>query len=89
MVRLAIGNSAPASAALYAKHINPQWGRLLDLLDMNADYTRCVGAELFTSDGRRVLDFLSGYCVHNVGHNHPHVVTALQEELGRARATFR
>jgi ornithine--oxo-acid transaminase len=54
---------------------------LLDLLEMNVRYTRCLGTELFTADGRRVLDFLSGYCVHNIGHNHPRVRTALHEEL--------
>ncbi|MGC1452903.1 MAG: aspartate aminotransferase family protein [Candidatus Sulfotelmatobacter sp.] len=67
----------------YAKRVNPEWVRLLDLLQMNVRYERCVGAELFTADGRRILDFLSGYCVHNVGHNHPDVVSALQSELER------
>ena len=57
--------------------------RFLDLLQMNVRYERCAGAELFTDDGRRILDFLSGYCVHNVGHNHPAVVRALQSELER------
>ena len=68
---------------VYAERVNPQWVRLLDLLQMNVRYERCVGAELFTTDGRRIVDFLSGYCVHNVGHNHPDVVRALQEELAR------
>lgn len=67
----------------YAERVNPQWVRLLDLLQMNVRYERCEGAELFTSDGRRIIDFLSGYCVHNVGHNHPDVVEALQRELAR------
>ncbi len=67
----------------YAERVNPEWVRLLNLLEMNVRYERCVGAELFTSDGRRILDFLSGYCVHNIGHNHPDVVAALQHELGR------
>lgn len=67
----------------YAQRVNPEWVRLLDLLQMNVRYERCVGVELFTDDGRRVLDFLSGYCVHNVGHNHPEVVRALQNELER------
>ena len=67
----------------YARHVNPQWVRLLGLLEMNVRYEQCAGAELFTADGRRIVDFLSGYCVHNVGHNHPHVVRALQEELAR------
>jgi len=61
--------------------VNPQWVRLLDVLAMNVRYERCVGAELFTDDGRRILDFLSGYCVHNVGHNHPEVIGAIREEL--------
>jgi ornithine--oxo-acid transaminase len=65
----------------YSTYVNPQWVRLLDLLEMNVEYERCVGSELFTSDGRRILDFLSGYCVHNIGHNHPAVIAALREEL--------
>ncbi len=64
----------------YSEFVNPQWVALLDLLGMNAEYTRCVGTELFTSDGRRLLDFLSGYCVHNTGHNHPRIIQALKDE---------
>ena len=63
--------------------MNPQWVRLLDLLQMNTQYTRCEGAELTTSDGRVILDYLSGYCVHNVGHNHPAIIGQLQNELAR------
>jgi ornithine--oxo-acid transaminase len=70
-----------AVGALYSEHVNPQWVRLLDLLEMNVRYERCLGSELFTADGRRILDFLSGYCVHNVGHNHPAVIAAIREEL--------
>src|SRR5258707_2027570 len=70
--------------ARYSEHVNPQWVRLLGLLEMNVRYARCVGAELFTSDGRRILDFLSGYCVHNLGHNHPSVIAALHDELDRS-----
>ena len=73
-----------AVSTLYSEHVNPQWVRLLDLLEMNVCYKRCSGSELFTADGRRILDFLSGYCVHNVGHNHPAVIAALHEELERS-----
>ncbi len=48
---------------------------------MNVRYTRCEGVELHTADGRSILDFLSGYCVHNTGHNHPRIVAALKDEL--------
>ena len=70
---------APSSS--YSQHVNPQWVKLLNVLDLSVNYERCVGAELFTTDGRRILDFLSGYCVHNVGHNHPDVVSAVMDEL--------
>jgi ornithine--oxo-acid transaminase len=68
----------------YASHVNPQWVRLLNLLKMNVRYERCTGAELHTSDGRTILDFLSGYCVHNTGHNHPEIIAALKDELNRS-----
>jgi ornithine--oxo-acid transaminase len=73
-----------AVGTLYSEHVNPQWHRLLDLLEMNVRYERCSGSQLFTADGRRILDFLSGYCVHNVGHNHPAVIAALHEELEKS-----
>jgi len=65
----------------YQAHVNPQWVRLLDALQMNVRYRRCTGVELHAEDGRCFLDFLSGYCVHNAGHNHPAIVSALQREL--------
>src|SRR5665213_72194 len=67
----------------YSDAVNPHWTRLLKLLQMNVQYERCLGAELFTKDGRRILDFLSGYCVHNLGHNHPSVIAAIKDELDR------
>jgi len=65
----------------YADHVNPVWVKLLDTLGMNANYTRATGSELHTSDGRTILDCLSGYCVHNVGHNRPFLVAELVAEL--------
>ena len=72
-------------ALYYEEYANPQWVRLLDILGMNVRYTRCLCSELCTEDGRTIVHFYSGYCVHNVGHNHPVVVRALilKEELDR------
>ena len=56
---MAVG--ALSTRSSYAEYVNPQWVRLLDLLEMNVRYERCVGAELFSEDGDRYLDFLSGY----------------------------
>ena len=81
----AIASTKPAqpTKSAYQQYVNPQWVSLLDLLGLNVRYERCAGAELYTSDNRKILDFLSGYCVHNAGHNHPHILQALKDELDR------
>jgi ornithine--oxo-acid transaminase len=72
------------AAGAYSDFVNPQWVKLLELLEMNVTYAHCEGVELFTAKGRRILDFLSGYCVHNAGHNHPEIVAALKNELDKS-----
>ncbi len=76
--------SEVSTVEAYAAHVNPEWVRLLHLLQMDAQYVRCEGTELVTVTGRRILDYLSGYCVHNAGHNHPAIIAALHEELDRS-----
>ena len=82
--QLAASALAGSSTDAYQDFVNPQWVKLLTLLGMNVEYERCSGCELFVRDGPLVLDFLSGYCVHNVGHNHPYVVQALKDELDKS-----
>src|SRR5581483_5943849 len=79
---------SPAPGASYADHVNPQWVRLLDILQMNVRYERCAGAELHVPNGRTIVDFLSGYGVYNAGHNHPRIVAALKDELDRHGPTM-
>ena len=50
---------------------------------MNVRYRRCEGTVLLTEEGARIVDFLSGYCVHTAGHNHPAIILALKDELDR------
>jgi ornithine--oxo-acid transaminase len=76
------------STSQYQDYVNPQWVTLLNLLGMNVEYERCLGTELFAKDGRRFLDFLSGYCVHNTGHNHPDIIQALKDEMDRCGPTM-
>jgi ornithine--oxo-acid transaminase len=72
----------------YSQNVNPQWARLLSVLELSVRYEHCLGAELFTADGRRILDFLSGYCVHNAGHNHPDILSAVTDELQKCGAVM-
>ena len=50
---IAVESEMPQTVALsscrasYVGHVNPQWVRLLDLLQMNVEYEYCRGAELF------------------------------------------
>src|SRR5512145_1175746 len=41
---------------------------------------RGKGCELWDADGKRYLDFLAGVAVNNLGHCHPRVVRAIQEQ---------
>ena len=41
---------------------------------------RGQGCELWDADGKRYLDFLAGVAVNNLGHCHPAVVKAIQEQ---------
>jgi ornithine--oxo-acid transaminase len=77
-----------ATDALYSRHVNPQWVKLLSVLELSVRYERCEGVELVTGDGRLILDFISGYCVHNIGHNHPVVLSAIIDELQKRGAVM-
>jgi len=41
------------------------------------------GAYLWDKEGKKYLDFLSGIAVNALGHNHPQLVQALTEQIGR------
>lgn len=44
---------------------------------------RAQGAELWDVDNKRYLDFVGGIGVLNVGHNHPAVVEAVRQQVGK------
>jgi 4-aminobutyrate aminotransferase / (S)-3-amino-2-methylpropionate transaminase / 5-aminovalerate transaminase len=48
---------------------------------------RAKGSELWDVSGKRYLDFAGGIGVMNVGHAHPKVMKAVQEQLERATHT--
>jgi acetylornithine aminotransferase len=41
---------------------------------------RGEGSRLWDADGKEYLDFLAGVAVNNLGHCHPRVVAALQQQ---------
>lgn len=51
-------------------------GRAFDIV-----MKRGSGSWIWTTDGRKLLDFTSGVCVTNLGHSHPRVVQAAQQQI--------
>ncbi|WP_419918054.1 aspartate aminotransferase family protein [Candidatus Poriferisocius sp.] len=45
--------------------------------------TEARGCTIKSADGRLFLDFISGIAVANVGHSHPKVVQAVQDQMAR------
>jgi 4-aminobutyrate aminotransferase len=58
-------------------------GVLLQVFAARAD-----NAELWDVEGRRYIDFGSGISVLNVGHRHPKIVAAIEEQLKRLTHTM-
>ena len=46
-------------------------------------FTHGKGARLYDAQGREYLDALAGIAVNGLGHAHPRLVAALQEQVGR------
>lgn len=44
---------------------------------------KAEGVYLFGTNGKSYLDFISGISVSNVGHRHPKVIAAIQEQLNK------
>jgi acetylornithine/N-succinyldiaminopimelate aminotransferase len=55
-------------------HLLPVFARV------DLGFERGEGAWLISTDGERYLDFTSGVAVNALGHCHPHLVAALQEQ---------
>ncbi len=66
---------------LHARYLNPQLARTLHAIGFDKVYERADGAYLYDSAGERYADFLAGFGVFGVGHNHPVVRKALHDML--------
>lgn len=76
-------DALPRKFDLASRHVNPTFVKVLKLIGLDKHYVRAEGCYLFDDAGTRYLDCLSGYCVFNVGHNHPVVRRALTDALDR------
>jgi predicted acetylornithine/succinylornithine family transaminase len=63
--------------ALERAHVVPAYAR------QPVQFVRGEGARLWDSDGSEYLDFQTGLAVTSLGHSHPAVVRAIQEQAAR------
>ncbi len=78
----------PESHELWRRFINPDYVALLEAFEFGRDFVRAEGMRLFDADGNAYLDFLAGFGVHNIGHNHPRLIEALTGELAARRPSM-
>ncbi len=70
----------PCCLSVYTEnfeHMSPVWGRIFNFVAERAE-----GSYIYTTDGRKLLDFTCGIGVTNTGHCHPKVVAAIREQAG-------
>jgi acetylornithine/succinyldiaminopimelate/putrescine aminotransferase len=80
-VRALLAARGSEAFALHERYMNPQMPRILRTIGFDRDYVRAEGAYLFDRDGRRYLDFLSGFGVFALGRCHPGIEQALRDAM--------
>ena len=70
-----------ATAAQYARHVDPAFVKLLGVLGYGRVFTRAEGVFVWDDKGRRYLDLLAGFGSVNLGHNHPRLISRLRAFL--------
>jgi putrescine aminotransferase len=65
----------------YSRHINPHLAKLMAFAGFGIEM-RGEGCYIYDHEGRQFLDCLGGYGTFSVGHRHPKVIEAVQNQLG-------
>ena len=78
----------PHRFEIAGRHYNPTFVQALRLVGLDRPYVRADGCHVYDDRGDRYLDFLSGYRVLNLGHNHPVVRQALGDALSHQWPTM-
>jgi len=79
---------APRAEKLHARHLNPVLVALGGKGGFVKTFVRGEGAYLWDAEGKRYLDFVSGFGSVNLGHNHPAVAAAITSALQQQAPGF-
>ncbi len=62
---------------LYKEYINPNQTKIFSALPFGNDvFNKAEGVFMYTSKGKKILDFTGGLGVLGLGHNHPKILKA-------------
>ncbi len=80
---LALSSATPyrqhPAVVAYARHVNPTFIDLLNVLGYGRVFTRAQDVWLWDHDGKRYLDCLASFGAANLGHNHPRLIARLEQ----------
>lgn len=67
----------------YRDYVNPDLARVMRVTGLGTVEDHAQGSYIWDNEGRKFLDMAGGYGVFCLGHSHPKVVAAVQDQLGR------
>ncbi len=73
---------------LWRDHVNPDFIELIESIGWGRRFVHAAGARLRDEEGREAIDLLAGFGVHNLGHNHPRIVAAVQRAVASGEPSF-
>lgn len=73
---------------LHEQYLNQQMVRVIRTLGFDVDFTRGEGPYLFSAQGNKYLDLLSGFGVFALGRNHPKIASALIDSINSQAANL-
>jgi putrescine aminotransferase len=74
----ALAATRAESLSRYARFINPDLAKLLELTGFDRRFVSAAGCTIVDDHGDDYLDFLGGYGALGLGHNHPEIEAAVQ-----------
>ncbi len=78
----------PDVQELHNTFLNSSYIDIIQSLGHGKNFTKAMGTKLYDDDNVEYTDFLSGYGVHNIGHNNQALVAHLHSELDTDSPTY-
>ncbi|GIM44472.1 putrescine aminotransferase [Collibacillus ludicampi] len=65
----------------YEKYVNPGLAKLLRFMGLSAVEETADGSQIVDTEGKRYIDCVGGYGTFALGHKHPKIIKAVEDQL--------